>query len=76
VTVEDNVLAGGFGSGVLEFLSDRDLIGRTRLLRFGLPDRYVTHGKPVLLREEVGLTPEAVAARVADAVLEETGALT
>ena len=47
----------------------------TRVLRFGLPDRYVTHGKPALLREEVGLTPEAVAERVAQAVLEPTGAL-
>src|SRR5215218_8849940 len=70
VTVEENVLAGGFGSGVLEFLADRDLAGRARVLRFGLPDRYVTHGKPALLREEVGLTPAAVAERVAQAVLE------
>src|SRR5215211_3369778 len=70
VTVEENVLAGGFGSGVLEQLADRDLLGRARVLRFGLPDRYVTHGKPALLREEVGLTPAAVAERVAEAVLE------
>ena len=75
VTVEENVLAGGFGSGVLEFLADRDLAGRSRVLRFGLPDRYVTHGKPALLREEVGLTPDAVARRVAEAVLEPSGAL-
>ena len=72
VTVEENVLAGGFGAAVLEHLGDRDLLGQTRLMRFGLPDRYVTHGKPALLREEVGLTPEAVAERVADAVLEPT----
>jgi 1-deoxy-D-xylulose-5-phosphate synthase len=70
VTVEENVLAGGFGSAVLEHLSDRDLLRDTRVLRFGLPDRYVTHGKPALLREEVGLTPQAVAERVAQAVLE------
>jgi 1-deoxy-D-xylulose-5-phosphate synthase len=75
VTVEENVLAGGFGSAVLEFLADRDLVGRSRVMRFGLPDRYVTHGKPTLLRDEVGLTPEAVASRVADAVLEPSGAL-
>ncbi|MFL5865865.1 MAG: transketolase C-terminal domain-containing protein, partial [Thermoleophilaceae bacterium] len=75
VTVEENVLAGGFGSAVLEFLADRDLAGRSRVMRFGLPDRYVTHGKPALLREEVGLTPEAVARRVAEAVLEPSGAL-
>ena len=70
VTVEENVLAGGFGSGVLEHLADRDLLAGTRVMRFGLPDRYVTHGKPALLREEVGLTSEAVAERVAQAVLE------
>jgi 1-deoxy-D-xylulose-5-phosphate synthase len=70
VTVEENVLSGGFGSGVLEHLADRDLLRDTRVLRFGLPDRYVTHGKPALLRDEVGLTPEAVAERVAQAVLE------
>jgi 1-deoxy-D-xylulose-5-phosphate synthase len=70
VTVEENVLAGGFGSAVLEHLADSDLLGGTRVLRFGLPDRYVTHGKPTLLRDEVGLTPDAVAERVAEAVLE------
>jgi 1-deoxy-D-xylulose-5-phosphate synthase len=70
VTIEENVLAGGFGSAVLEHLADRDRLGGTRVLRIGLPDRYVTHGKPALLREEVGLTPEAVAQRVAQAVLE------
>jgi len=44
-------------------------------MRFGLPDRYVTHGKPALLREEVGLTPEAVAERVADAVLQPSSSV-
>jgi 1-deoxy-D-xylulose-5-phosphate synthase len=75
VTIEDNVLPGGFGAGVLEHLADADLLGGTRVLRIGLPDRYVTHGKPALLHEEVGLTPKAVAARVAQAVLEPSGAL-
>jgi len=67
VTIEENVLPGGFGSGVLEHLedafSDRHA-ERARVMRVGLPDRYVTHGKPALLREEVGLTGEAVADRV------------
>jgi 1-deoxy-D-xylulose-5-phosphate synthase len=75
VTVEENVLAGGFGSGVLEHLADRDLLGGCRVIRLGLPDRFVTHGKPALLRAEVGLTPEAVAERVADAVLAPSGSL-
>jgi 1-deoxy-D-xylulose-5-phosphate synthase len=71
VTIEENVLAGGFGSGVLEHLEDAfaDRAGdRARVLRLGLPDRYVTHGKPALLREEVGLTGEAVAQRVLSAL--------
>ncbi len=75
VTVEENVLAGGFGSAVLEDLADRDLLGDVRVLRFGLPDRYVTHGKPALLRAEVGLTGDDVAAKVAAAVLDPRGAL-
>jgi 1-deoxy-D-xylulose-5-phosphate synthase len=75
VTIEENVLAGGFGAGVAEALVDGDLAGEARLLRFGLPDRYVTHGKPALLRQEVGLTPEAIAARVVETVLEPRGSL-
>jgi 1-deoxy-D-xylulose-5-phosphate synthase len=68
VTIEDGVLAGGFGSAVAEHLVDHDLAGDVRLLRVGLPDRYVTHGKPALLHKEVGLTPEAVVERVLSAV--------
>jgi 1-deoxy-D-xylulose-5-phosphate synthase len=66
VTIEENVLSGGFGSGVLEHVEDAFVDGaeRARVLRVGLPDRYVTHGKPALLREEVGFTGEAVADRV------------
>jgi len=75
VTVEENVLSGGFGSAVVESLVDRDLLGETRVLRLGLPDRYVGHGKPALLREEVGLTPDLVAERVAQAVLEPRSVL-
>jgi 1-deoxy-D-xylulose-5-phosphate synthase len=70
VTIEDGVLMGGFGSAVGESLLDRGLAGEAGLLRLGLPDRYVTHGKPALLREEVGLTPAAIAERVAQAVLD------
>jgi 1-deoxy-D-xylulose-5-phosphate synthase len=67
VTIEENVLPGGFGSAVLEHLEDGFAdrpADRARVMRIGLPDRYVTHGKPALLREEVGLTGESVAERV------------
>jgi 1-deoxy-D-xylulose-5-phosphate synthase len=66
VTVEEGVLAGGFGSAVWETLNDA---GATpRILRVGLPDRYVTHGKPALLHEEVGFTGQRIAERVAAAI--------
>jgi 1-deoxy-D-xylulose-5-phosphate synthase len=70
VTIEENVLPGGFGSAVLEHLEDAFASpqSRARVMRVGLPDRYVTHGKPALLREEVGFTGEAVAERVLTAL--------
>ncbi len=64
VTIEENVLAGGFGAAVLEHAEDSLDRDRARILRIGLPDDYVTHGKPALLREEVGLTGGDVAERV------------
>jgi 1-deoxy-D-xylulose-5-phosphate synthase len=70
VTIEENVLSGGFGSGVLEHAEDAfdESSERARIMRVGLPDRYVTHGKPAYLREEVGFTGEAVAERVLTAL--------
>jgi 1-deoxy-D-xylulose-5-phosphate synthase len=69
VTVEEGVLAGGFGSAVWETLSDAGLgVGGAPILRVGLPDRYVTHGAPKLLHEEVGFTGERIAERIEAAV--------
>jgi 1-deoxy-D-xylulose-5-phosphate synthase len=78
VTIEENVLPGGFGSAVLEHLEEAFsgcAAERAAVLRIGLPDRYVTHGKPDLLREEVGLTGEAVADRVLSSLRSGTPAL-
>ena len=71
VTVEEGVLAGGFGSAVWETLSDAGLMAR--ILRVGLPDRYVTHGTPKLLHEEVGYTGARIAERIEAAVAEHSG---
>ena len=79
VTIEENVLPGGFGSAVLEHLEDAfaEAPGeRARVLRVGLPDAYVTHGKPALLRAEVGLTGESVADRVLSSLPSAQPALT
>jgi 1-deoxy-D-xylulose-5-phosphate synthase len=73
VTIEEGVLAGGFGSAVWETLSDAGIgAGGPRILRVGLPDRYVTHGAPKLLHEEVGYTGERIAERVLTAVAERS----
>jgi 1-deoxy-D-xylulose-5-phosphate synthase len=74
VTVEEGVLAGGFGSAVWETLNDGG-IPVPRMLRVGLPDRYVTHGKPALLHAEVGFTGKAIAARIEAAIGASSGAL-
>ncbi|MGO9753021.1 MAG: 1-deoxy-D-xylulose-5-phosphate synthase [Solirubrobacteraceae bacterium] len=73
VTVEEGVLAGGFGSGVWEALSDAGT--EARILRVGLPDRFVTHGAPKLLHEEVGFTPQRIADRIRAAVVDRSGVL-
>jgi 1-deoxy-D-xylulose-5-phosphate synthase len=66
VTVEEGVLSGGFGSAVWETLSDAGIAAR--IMRVGLPDRFVTHGAPKLLHAEVEFTPERIAERVLAAV--------
>jgi len=79
VTIEENALPGGFGSAVLEHLEDAFAESpgeRARVLRVGLPDSYVTHGKPALLRAEVGLTGESVADRVLSSLPSAQPALT
>jgi 1-deoxy-D-xylulose-5-phosphate synthase len=74
VTVEEGVRAGGFGSAVWETLSDAGVgAGGLRIMRVGLPDRYVTHGAPARLHEEVGFTGQRIAQRIEAAVAERTG---
>jgi deoxyxylulose-5-phosphate synthase len=67
VTIEEGVLAGGFGSAVWETLNEAGT-APPRILRVGLPDRYVTHGKPSLLHEEIGFTGARIAERVLTAI--------
>jgi 1-deoxy-D-xylulose-5-phosphate synthase len=61
-TLEDHVLAGGFGSAVIEHLQQAGI--STPVARIGWPDAFVEHGKPEILRELHGLTATAAAAKV------------
>ena len=62
VTMEDHVLAGGFGSAVLESLNEQGIDVPT--VRLGWPDQFIEHGKVEALREKYGLTAEAALRRV------------
>lgn len=67
VTVEEHVLAGGFGSAVLELLAAMGKTG-VRVHCLGIDDKFVGHGKADVLREHLGLTPAGIAASVQEAL--------
>ena len=56
VTVEDNMLSGGFGSAVAEYLADKQ--ADFKLLRLGIGDEFVPHGKCASLYDKVGISAE------------------
>lgn len=62
VTMEDHVLAGGFGSAVLETLNAQEI--DVPVIRVGWPDAFIEHGKVESLRAKYGLTAEAALDRV------------
>ncbi len=62
ITVEENALQGGFGSAVLEMLTDRGL--SPRVLRLGLPDRFIEQGTQQELRALCGIDAAGIAGRV------------
>ena len=62
VTLEENVLPGGFGSAVAEYMADAG--HRTPLLRIGIPDRFVSQGAKSKLLESCGLLPEQIAENI------------
>lgn len=64
VTVEDNLLAGGFGSAVLEYINAENL-NWVKVFRVGLPDKFIEHGSRPQLLAKYGLTGEGIAAVVA-----------
>lgn len=59
VTVEENVLEGGFGSAVLECLADLGVTGFS-IKRLGIPDRFIEHGPQGLLRRKYGIDAESI----------------
>jgi 1-deoxy-D-xylulose-5-phosphate synthase len=64
-TMEEHVLAGGFGSKVLEFL-ERASKSQTKIKRFALPDQFVEHGSKDVHFSEFGLSPEKMSISIAE----------
>lgn len=63
VTIEENALAGGVGSAILELLNDAGLYD-VKMLRLGIPDRFIEHGNRSLLLADLGLDEETITEQV------------
>lgn len=69
ITVEENVLAGGFGSAVLEMLQDGTReVPEVKVLRIGIGDEFVEHGSPAELRARYGLDAQSIAQRALESL--------
>jgi 1-deoxy-D-xylulose-5-phosphate synthase len=62
ITVEDGCLQGGFGSAVVEFMTDHDYAAQVK--RLGMPDKIVEHGEQIQLHCECGYDPEGIEQQV------------
>ena len=63
ITVEDHVIAGGFGSALIEFLAEEGITG-VEIRRLGVPDRFIPHGTQDELRKLCGFDKDAIAQTV------------
>ena len=63
MTLEDNVITGGFGSAIAEYFASKNISG-INLKIHGIPDRFIDHGAPAELQEELQLDPKGIAAIV------------
>ena len=62
VTLEENSLAGGFGSGVVEYFTDKNY--KNDILRIGLPDHFIDHGTQEELHKQIGIDTVSIAEKV------------
>ena len=67
VTMEEHALAGGFGSAVMELLNEQGT-NVSQVLRIGIGDAFVPHGKTDFLKELAGLDVRSVAEKIKTAL--------
>lgn len=66
ITLEDACIKGGFGSAILEFISDNKY--HPEVVRLGIPDKFINHGTQKELREECGFDRNAIISAVSNIV--------
>jgi len=59
VTLEDGCIMGGFGSSILEFAQENNYENH-KIIRLGIPDRFITHGNTEILFKSIGLDEEGL----------------
>ena len=62
ITVEDGVINGGMGSALMEWAQENDF--RKKIIRLGVPDLFVPHGKPEELQQSCGFDAEGIVEKV------------
>ena len=62
VTLEENVLSGGFGEKVCNYMKDKNY--SNQLVMVGIPDEYVEHGNVDELRKEIGIDADSIIKRI------------
>ena len=70
ITVEDGILKGGFGSGVIEFMCDKGY--NSEVHRLGIPDYFVEHGTQEELIRECGFDEEGIELAIREAIVRKS----
>jgi 1-deoxy-D-xylulose-5-phosphate synthase len=71
ITIEDGILKGGFGSAVVEFMSDNGYISEIR--RLGIPDYFVEHGTQDELYKECGFDADGIEIAIREMIVKIVG---
>ncbi|WP_075720014.1 1-deoxy-D-xylulose-5-phosphate synthase [Roseburia sp. 499] len=65
VTMEENVISGGFGEHVVRYMNERDSKeSQMKVINIAIPDEYVEHGNVEILRKEVGIDKESIVKKI------------
>ncbi|MDY0078505.1 MAG: transketolase C-terminal domain-containing protein [Bacteroidales bacterium] len=62
ITIEDGVINGGMGSALMEWAQENDF--RNKIIRLGVPDQFMLHGKPEELQQICGFDAAGIAEKV------------